>query len=92
MDPNPRTLHRRQFLRIALTAAALTPVAGGLASCAAGGGDAGSESSASTGAVSATNPFGVPENSAVDAVIFNGGYGIAYVELAAEKLQEVHPT
>jgi N-acetylglucosamine transport system substrate-binding protein len=86
-----RTLQRRHFLRIALTAAALTPVAGGLASCAAGGGEP-AASSGPTGAVSAENPFGVAENSAVDAVIFNGGYGTDYVTFAADKLKEVHPT
>lgn len=86
-----RTLQRRHFLRIALTAAALTPVAGGLASCAAGGGEPAASSSA-PGATSADNPFGVADGSAVDAVIFNGGYGIAYVEYAATKFKEVHPT
>jgi N-acetylglucosamine transport system substrate-binding protein len=86
-----RPLQRRQFLRIALTAAALTPVAGGLASCAAGGGEP-AASAGPTGAVSADNPFGVAENSAVDAVIFNGGYGIDYVTFAADKLKTVHPT
>ena len=73
-----RTLQRRHFLRIALTAAALTPVAGGLASCAAGGGEP-AASSGPTGAVSAENPFGVADGSTVDAVIFNGGYGTDYV-------------
>ena len=92
MDPNPRTLQRRHFLRIALTAAALTPVAGGLASCAASGSDPGTQASGSTGQVSATNPFGVADNSAVDAVIFKGGYGIDYVTYAADKLKTVHPT
>jgi N-acetylglucosamine transport system substrate-binding protein len=86
-----RTLQRRHFLRIALTAAALTPVAGGLASCAAGGGEP-AASSGPTGAVSAENPFGVAENSTIDAVIFKGGYGIDYVTFAADKLKSVHPT
>ena len=36
-----------------------------------------------TGAVSADNPFGVAANSKVDAVIFDGGYGVDYVENAA---------
>ena len=38
-----------------------------------------------TAAASADNPFGVAANSAVDAVIFNGGYGIDYVEFAAKR-------
>lgn len=86
-----RPLQRRQFLRVALTAAALTPVAGGLVSCAAGGGQP-AASSGPTGAVSADNPFGVADNSAIDAVIFNGGYGIDYVTFAADKLKTVRPT
>ncbi len=85
-----RTLQRRHFLRIALSAAALTPVVGGLASCAAGGGEP-AASSGPTGAVSADNPFGVADGSTVDAVIFNGGYGIDYVTFAADKLKSVHP-
>ncbi len=91
MDSTTRNLQRRQFLRLALTAAALTPVVGGLASCAAGGGDAGA-SSGPAGAVSSTNPFGLADSSTVDAVIFNGGYKTDYVKYAADKLKTVHPT
>src|SRR4051794_17749113 len=86
-----RPLQRRQFLRIALTAAALTPVAGGLASCAAGGGQP-AASSGPTGAVSADKPFGVPDGSTVDAVISNGAYGVDYGKFAANKLKAVPPT
>jgi N-acetylglucosamine transport system substrate-binding protein len=39
----------------------------------------------------AANPFGVAEGSTVDAVIFNGGYGIDYVEFAAELMRKNHP-
>jgi len=39
----------------------------------------------------AANPFGVAEGSTVDSVIFNGGFGIDYVELAAKIMQEKHP-
>lgn len=87
IDKTP--LQRRQFLKFALAAAAVTPLAGSLASCAASGGDD-TPAAQETGAVSADNPFGVPENSAVDAVIFNGGYGIDYVEFAATQMQEKH--
>ena len=38
----------------------------------------------------ALNPFGMAENSTVDAVIFNGGYGIDYVEFAADIFEQVH--
>jgi len=91
MDSKP--LGRRQLLRFALAAAAVAPLGGALASCAASGGSSSSSSSsAATGPVSDTNPFGVPDNSTIDAVIFNGGYGIDYVKFAAEKLHSVHPT
>ena len=40
---------------------------------------------AATGAKSADNPFGVAENSAVDAVIFDGGYGTDYVAFAGRR-------
>lgn len=89
MDKTP--LERRQFLRIALAAAAVAPLSGALASCAAGGSEPAS-SSAPSGAVSDTNPFGVADNSAVDAVIFNGGYGIDYVTFASGVLTKLHPT
>ena len=95
IDPQPTTnaapLPRRQLLKLALAAAAVTPLAGALASCAASGGQD-TPGTQNTGAVSADNPFGVPENSTVDAVIFNGGYGIDYVEFAADTMQSVHPT
>jgi N-acetylglucosamine transport system substrate-binding protein len=87
IDKNP--LQRRQFLKFALAAAAITPLAGSLASCAAGGGS-NTPATQETGAVSADNPFGVPANSKVDAVIFNGGYGIDYVEFAAKQMQTLH--
>jgi len=40
----------------------------------------------------AANPFGVAEGSTVDAVIFNGGYGIDYVEFAANLMKKNHPS
>ncbi|HEY5979445.1 MAG TPA: N-acetylglucosamine/diacetylchitobiose ABC transporter substrate-binding protein [Microlunatus sp.] len=83
-------LQRRQFLKFALAAAAITPLAGSLASCAASGGDD-APATQETAAVSADNPFGVPADSTVDAVIFNGGYGIDYVEFAAKQMELKHP-
>lgn len=88
VDKTP--LQRRQFLKFALAAAAVAPLAGTLASCAASGGSE-TPSSTETGAVSAENPFGVAANSTVDAVIFNGGYGIDYVEFAANQMEQLHP-
>ncbi|WP_375387996.1 N-acetylglucosamine/diacetylchitobiose ABC transporter substrate-binding protein [uncultured Amnibacterium sp.] len=72
---------RRAFLRGALVAGIALPLAGTLASCAAGGSTGGASSG--TGTKSATNPFGVKEKSAVAASIFNGGYGTDYVDFAA---------
>ncbi|MGI8458503.1 MAG: N-acetylglucosamine/diacetylchitobiose ABC transporter substrate-binding protein [Propionibacteriaceae bacterium] len=91
MGSDSHSLPRRQFLRVTLSAAALAPLAGALASCAAGGSSS-SSSSAPGGAVSDTNPFGVADNSTIDAVIFNGGYGTAYVTFAADVLKKLHPT
>jgi N-acetylglucosamine transport system substrate-binding protein len=85
-------LPRRQFLRLSLAAAAIVPFGGALASCAAGGGDSSGSSSTPAGAVSDTNPFGVADNSTIDAVIFKGGYDIKYVEYAAGVLSKTHPT
>src|SRR5699024_12369390 len=36
------------------------------------------------------NPFGVEPDSTVDTVIFNGGYGVDYVEFAADILADLH--
>ena len=79
-------MQRRQFLRVALATAALAPMGGALASCAAGGGEPTSASSGPAGTVSDNNPFGVADNSVIDAVIFKGGYGIEYVNFAAAEL------
>jgi hypothetical protein len=92
MTNENRVLERRQFLRFTLASAALVPLGGALASCAASGSSSSSASSAPAGAVSDTNPFGVPDNSTVDAVIFKGGYGIDYVTYAADVLAKLHTT
>lgn len=87
---NPRAnepIERRTFLKGAVGAAAAIPLSTFLASCAASG----STSTSSTGAVSANNPFGVAKNSTVDAVIFNGGYGIAYAQFAAKVMEREQP-
>ena len=39
----------------------------------------------------AANPFGLADGSAVDAVIFNGGYGIDYVQFAADIMKKTRP-
>ncbi len=38
----------------------------------------------------ATNPFGIADSSTVDAVIFDGGYGVDYVQFAADIFEQVH--
>jgi len=47
-------------------------------------------SAVATAGGDAVNPFGMAENSTVDAVIFNGGYGIDYVEFAADIFGTTH--
>ncbi len=78
------SLHRRGFLKGALAAGALIP----LAACAGGTDDkpttkpAASTDPATTTKADPNNPFGLEVPSAVDAAIFNGGYGVAYAEAA----------
>jgi N-acetylglucosamine transport system substrate-binding protein len=87
MDINIRPLARRDFLRGSLAAAALATT-GSLAACATSGTSTSTQtSSAPEGQVSDTNPFGVESGSTVDAVIFNGGYGIDYAEFAGKQVQ-----
>ncbi len=87
MTIKQQPLQRRDFLRGALLSAVLLPAGGMLASCVGAGGS----TTSAGGTVSATNPFGLAAKSTVDAVIFKGGYGIAYTEFAGkvvEKLQK----
>ena len=87
MNSTLSSLHRRDFLRGGLAAAALAAT-GGLAGCATSGtGSSSTSSSAAGGAVSDTNPFGLAASSTTDAVIFNGGYGIAYAEFAGKQME-----
>jgi N-acetylglucosamine transport system substrate-binding protein len=80
-------LGRRDCLRGSLAAAALAAT-GSLAACATSGTGTSSQTSAPpAGQVSDTNPFGVESGSTVDAVIFNGGYGIDYAEFAGQQVQ-----
>ncbi|MGO1383173.1 MAG: N-acetylglucosamine/diacetylchitobiose ABC transporter substrate-binding protein [Arachnia sp.] len=80
------SLHRRGFLKGALAAGALIP----LAACAGGGDDQeaapGTNDPTDPGTTTAAdpnNPFGLEVPSDIDAAIFNGGYGVAYAEYAA---------
>lgn len=56
-----------------------------------GGGDSDTGSTAKAGAKSDANPFGIKEDGKLDAVIFNGGYGIAYCEFAAQQMKKKYP-
>jgi N-acetylglucosamine transport system substrate-binding protein len=82
--PAQTSTNRRSFLRGAAAVgvgATLAPYLGraGIvsASTVPAGGDA-------------SNPFGIAPDSTVDAVIFNGGYGIDYVEFAADIFEQTH--
>ncbi|UYO96958.1 N-acetylglucosamine/diacetylchitobiose ABC transporter substrate-binding protein [Microbacterium sp. M28] len=82
MEITESSISRRTLLRGAAATALLLPFGMSLASCAAPGGGGGGAGPA--GEVTADNPFGVAANSTVDAVIFDGGYGVDYVENAGE--------
>ncbi len=87
MNVQQQSFARRGFLRGALAAAVLVPMAGSMASCAGGGGGG---TTGPTGTVSDTNPFGMADKSTVDAVIFKGGYGIDYVDFAGKGFESAH--
>ena len=91
MTDNNRPFGRRDFLRGSLAAAAIIPASGFLASCATSGTGTTPPGGASSapGPVSDTNPFGMAANSSVDAVIFNGGYGVDYAEFAGKQVEKV---
>lgn len=74
-----KTIDRRSFLLGTTALAAAAPFGGLLGSTSAFAQDA-------------ANPFALADGSTVDAVIFNGGYGIDYVEFAANLVQKNHPT
>jgi N-acetylglucosamine transport system substrate-binding protein len=89
MDENTKPVSRRRLLQGSLAVAAAAPLGAALAGCAGGGG--GSEK-AKTGKKTSTNPFGVAKGSAIDAVIFNGGYGYDYVTFAAKEADKKQGT
>jgi N-acetylglucosamine transport system substrate-binding protein len=91
MTIDKATLDRRNFMRGALAAVMAAPLAGTLASCAGSASTSDNGTSAATGDVSSDNPFGMADSSTIDAVIFNGGYGIDYVTFAGTILEKNHP-
>ena len=84
--------NRRGFLRGAAAVgvgATLAPYLGKAGIVGATTVPPGGEGTAAAG-VDAVNPFGIADSSTVDAVIFNGGYGIDYVEFAADIFEQTH--
>lgn len=86
-------INRRSVLMVAMG----LPVGVTLAACATGGGgddptdggDNGNDNG--NGDVDPENPFGIEEDSSVDAVIFDGGYGTDYVQFSADIAEENFP-
>ncbi|MFI0235210.1 N-acetylglucosamine/diacetylchitobiose ABC transporter substrate-binding protein [Streptomyces sp. NPDC016845] len=71
------SLDRRTLLRGAIATAAMGSFA---VACGSPSSDGDGDGGGPKGEKSAKNPFGVAENSKVDAAIFDGGYGTDYVE------------
>lgn len=94
MTDSRSNIPRRSVLRGALFTAAAVPFGVTLASCATGGGGDDETTPEDTGEATepadATNPFGIEEGSTVETVIFNGGYGVDYVEFAAAIFADLH--
>lgn len=89
--PAPEGTARRSVLRGGMFAAATLPIGAALSACATGGGGGDEEpATGGGGEVSAENPFGVEEGTEVDAVIFDGGYGVDYVEFAGAIFEKTH--
>ncbi len=78
MTTRKGSVDRRMFLRGAIAAAATAAMATACGSPSSGSDD----KDKPKGKASAKNPFGVAENSKVEAAIFDGGYGIDYVTFA----------
>lgn len=92
---NDKNLSRRSILRGAAATAVALPFGVTLASCAITGGgsdddDNDDSDDGDDGPVDEDNPFGIEEDTDVEAVIFDGGYGIDYVETAGDVLADNH--
>jgi N-acetylglucosamine transport system substrate-binding protein len=92
MSDSTSSYTRRNVLRGALFTAAAVPFGLTLASCATGGGtgEETGDDPTDEGPVDSENPFGIEDGATVDAVIFNGGYGVDYVEFAANLFNEMY--
>ncbi|MEV6107746.1 N-acetylglucosamine/diacetylchitobiose ABC transporter substrate-binding protein [Streptomyces sp. NPDC051940] len=82
MTTRTGSLDRRMFLRGAIATAAMASMA---AACSSPSSDD-KDKSTPKGKTSDKNPFGVAENSKVEAAIFDGGYGVDYVTFAGTVL------
>ncbi|MFD3926638.1 N-acetylglucosamine/diacetylchitobiose ABC transporter substrate-binding protein [Streptomyces sp. NPDC058614] len=79
-NSNPEGVGRRDLIkRSAALGLISVPTMSFLSACASGGGDDTSDDP-TKGATSAENPFGVAKSSALDVVIFKGGYGDDYAK------------
>jgi len=88
MNIQEKPLERRDFLRGAFASILMIPLGVTLASCATGGST--TTTSAPGGKKTEQNPFGLAATSTVDAVIFNGGYGIDYAQFAGKQVESLH--
>ena len=89
MTTEKKAVDRRSFMKGALASVAVIPFSGALAACAGSSSDSANDTNEG-GKVSESNPFGMADKSSVDAVIFDGGYGIDYVEFAAKLMEKNH--
>ncbi|MGD7789507.1 N-acetylglucosamine/diacetylchitobiose ABC transporter substrate-binding protein [Propionibacteriaceae bacterium Y1700] len=85
----PVRFGRRSVLTGGLAALAVGMTAS-VAGCATGGPIVGSDTVGSEGPKTAENPFGMAADSAIEVVVFNGGYGTEYAEFSAEQLRAKH--
>ncbi|WP_100445423.1 N-acetylglucosamine/diacetylchitobiose ABC transporter substrate-binding protein [Glycomyces xiaoerkulensis] len=89
MTPRPSHARINPTRRTLLGGATAAGAAGLLSGCVTAGGS--DESDEATGAVTEANPLGVPEGTDLEVVMFNGGYGEAYTQHAAEVYEGLHP-
>jgi N-acetylglucosamine transport system substrate-binding protein len=81
---------RRDLLQRAAAAGVLAATAGGaLSACAMGGGS--DNGGAKSGSKDSTNPLGVPQDSPLEVVIFNGGFGEEYAKAHETMYQQRYP-
>ncbi|GAA3132318.1 N-acetylglucosamine/diacetylchitobiose ABC transporter substrate-binding protein [Streptosporangium carneum] len=88
---NDRQSSPQPTRRSVLALLALSPVAGALAGCATGARQSPAPVKTPTGPAAAGNPFGVAADAPVEVVVFDGGYGQAYIKLPIELYQGKHP-